>query len=1483
MLGIVQVDESPAMRALQNIDSQGKKVSNTLGSVGKSALTIASGMGIYKSFESIVGGVYNTMIGFNSQMQTSEIGFTTMLGSADKATDMLKELRDFASKTPFEFPELLSATTKMKAMGFEAEEVLPTLKALGDASAGLGGTGETITRLTLALGQMKAKGKVSGEEMRQLAEVGIPAWEILAQAIGKTTAETMALSKKGVIPADKAVQALVKGIGERFPDMMGKLENSWAGVTSTIKDNTRFIIGDITKNLFGEILGGLMKVRDVSASMFASFEKGGLEQIYKDLIPVGIQEKITPLFDYIKEGFTSIKSTVTTVTPLVVDFFSTMFTVMSPIVPLTLSVIQGIQSFAEIISNNWSFVKPIVVGLFTSLMMFKLVIPVMGGLTLATQLLSGQLGLLAMGRGIVTGLSVAFLELATAPTILMGVTGALKALNLAWLATPWGIAIAGATALIGLFIGIKTHANDVTKKTEAMNEVMMETNKIRKEGIDQANLDGSQKQLEQLRALTYAYEKNNKAVEDAKKQTTLATNSKKSMTMIGAEEVKSLKKTTSALEELGFTYDMAKSRVEALEGAMGKASKEQAMYDVDALKTQKEMVTSLIDTNEERQNNIKSFTELSAKTKRNTDENIALQKAMDFLGDSFEKNITIRDKEGKIIGLNTQLLATEMKGYINSANTLKTSFEAKHQSRINDVKSEISRVQSIVDASQVELKALWEVQSAYSNADDGIGGRARAILATKIAGTVSNSVGELEKLKGLLGDLNKVKWTSVDSNIKNAPSIQLTEPVKKEKASSGKTEAEKKADEIKEMWRTTATDIQQIISAIGADATNQTPESIIQLKSELNQVLALAKSLGATSLMKSITESLDMVDSAINDTTGASATKMLNHVKNVSVSVNKNVSDSLGDLARNTQTSFDLSKIAISNSVQDINDKVKVENEKSAEELQTLWKATGEKINNALSSVGETSATGTKFNVLSLRSTLEDLKSVAQNIADKGLGEDLLDAVKNAISLSESVVMDKTGKKGLEVLDVLSTASTKVTSKLTSDMSRTAMELDALFESVKNSIIDNTSITTQNSMDNVNALYDNFKKAYENKINSEEKAETKSLNDMIKREQEKLQITKDRINDETNALVKAKQAQLDLLDEKTQGEDREAEKSKAITKIKELEVKLSETASLKDRFAVQQDIATATRDYQRMLLGYETADRKLAINKDITNLQDKAKLEITIAEKVSENNIKVWGERVDYLKDVYYPSLRTQAVQDAEFQRLISYTSQAELLTLLQTFGDGWGMLGKTYGQRMKEGFTPLLTEIQNMIAQALASLQALNANYGFGSGASFNPTPTPTLNGSQQSQWTNSSQYQSLEQRFQEASASGNVDLFNGLQNEATNTLINMFGGAPKYHSGGIVTKSGNLGMLNEIFSLKSNEVPTILEEGEVVISKGIASKLKNLSSRMLNLDPTNALATEGGFTTTNTYNIDVSGNSFKDGSDLGNRLVSTFKRYGL
>lgn len=172
-----------------------------------------------------------------SSAETAQMGFETMLGSAEAAESMMADLAEFARTTPFELAGLQQSAKQLMAYGFAAEDVIPMLRNVGDATAALGTGQEGINQVTRALGQMQAKGKVSAEEMLQLTEAGIPAWEFLAEAIGTDTAGAMDAVSRGAVDATTGVKALTDGMGREFGGLMEKQAKTIPGIMSNIADS----------------------------------------------------------------------------------------------------------------------------------------------------------------------------------------------------------------------------------------------------------------------------------------------------------------------------------------------------------------------------------------------------------------------------------------------------------------------------------------------------------------------------------------------------------------------------------------------------------------------------------------------------------------------------------------------------------------------------------------------------------------------------------------------------------------------------------------------------------------------------------------------------------------------------------------------------------------------------------------------------------------------------------------------------------------------------------------------------------------------------------------------------------------------------------------------------------------------------------------------------------------------------------------------
>src|SRR2546430_12233475 len=140
------------------------------------------------------------------------------------------------------------------------------LHSVGDAVSALGGGAFEIDRVTTALGQMQAKGKVNAQDMMQLAEVGTPAWKLRSGGMGITTAEAQKMSENGLPPEDEAINILLGGMGKAFGGGMQAQSKTFNGLLSTFKDNAMAAWRAFTGPLFEQSKASLIKLGELVTS-----------------------------------------------------------------------------------------------------------------------------------------------------------------------------------------------------------------------------------------------------------------------------------------------------------------------------------------------------------------------------------------------------------------------------------------------------------------------------------------------------------------------------------------------------------------------------------------------------------------------------------------------------------------------------------------------------------------------------------------------------------------------------------------------------------------------------------------------------------------------------------------------------------------------------------------------------------------------------------------------------------------------------------------------------------------------------------------------------------------------------------------------------------------------------------------------------------------------------------------------------------------
>lgn len=254
-----------------------------------------------------------------SDNEQAAISFTTMLGSAQKADRFLRDMKKFAAETPFEMQDLQSASSSLISVGVETSKVLPIMRTLGDVTSGMGTGSEGIKRATVALQQMNAAQRITGEDLNQLRDAGIPVYDLLAASTGKSKAEVVKLAQAGKL-GKRELDALMKGLEtgkglEKFSGLMEKQSASLAGMMSNLKDTFSQGMADLIEPAMPALKSGVAKVNETLNGAFAWIQ-AHMPQI-KAAVASGVagitaafsQVQSNGALDSIKAAFSSINWT----------------------------------------------------------------------------------------------------------------------------------------------------------------------------------------------------------------------------------------------------------------------------------------------------------------------------------------------------------------------------------------------------------------------------------------------------------------------------------------------------------------------------------------------------------------------------------------------------------------------------------------------------------------------------------------------------------------------------------------------------------------------------------------------------------------------------------------------------------------------------------------------------------------------------------------------------------------------------------------------------------------------------------------------------------------------------------------------------------------------------------------------------------------------------------------------------------------------
>ncbi len=224
-----------ARRELATLQRQSARHPGNMSGVGSTSggLLGLAGLGKFAGPAALagVGLAAGQFIGdsINKSLERQQIrtSFNVLSGSEQAGDELTKQLATLQKNTILGSEVFKNAQTMM-SFGFKNTEVLDNMKMLGDVSMG---DAEKLGSLTLAFSQVRAGGKLTGQDLLQFINAGFNPLQQISESTGKSMAMLRKEMENGKISFAMVQQAFRDATGEggKFNNMLEIIAKTPAG------------------------------------------------------------------------------------------------------------------------------------------------------------------------------------------------------------------------------------------------------------------------------------------------------------------------------------------------------------------------------------------------------------------------------------------------------------------------------------------------------------------------------------------------------------------------------------------------------------------------------------------------------------------------------------------------------------------------------------------------------------------------------------------------------------------------------------------------------------------------------------------------------------------------------------------------------------------------------------------------------------------------------------------------------------------------------------------------------------------------------------------------------------------------------------------------------------------------------------------------------------------------------------------------------
>ena len=394
-----------------NASKELRKMTGDLDKTGKSANSASGGfMAMAKSVAAVAVAYVSVRKAYDAaalgvriaaDMETAQVGLTTLLGDAEAAERTIARLKVEAARTPFELPGLTQATQLLTSVTKDGDKSIDILLDVGEGLAAMGKGQPELDRIIVNLQQIAATGRAAAIDVKQFAFAGIPIYEMLEETTGKSGEAIADMVTNGEITFDLLTKMFdeANDAGGRFFNAFVNQSGTFNQASSNMKDTFGIMMADIVvasglfqfltdsmisvSNAMGDWQGTIQRVREGLSNIFNTIDektllithlKGAFSDVaetFKDLLGPALSDlwmALQPLLPYINalgqamvgmlvvalHALIAAFRIIATVLAAVLSGFTNLITFIVDTATFAFRTLQnGVEILASVFTNDW--------------------------------------------------------------------------------------------------------------------------------------------------------------------------------------------------------------------------------------------------------------------------------------------------------------------------------------------------------------------------------------------------------------------------------------------------------------------------------------------------------------------------------------------------------------------------------------------------------------------------------------------------------------------------------------------------------------------------------------------------------------------------------------------------------------------------------------------------------------------------------------------------------------------------------------------------------------------------------------------------------------------------------------------------------------------------------------------------------------------------------------------------------------------------